>query len=132
MLITIRFLDAAGNISFHDPFRLSSTTLFQTARQQGQHYRKKGVNWTLDALSWLGAQFTASDTNRDDRERIVFEIALSAFLLDTLFGGIAPEAFLRSDLLVTIAPDGTTTFQRVDRASVTLAESSPRSLSESA
>ncbi|MGM3276039.1 hypothetical protein [Ralstonia sp. 24A2] len=116
MRLTIRFLDEAGNIVFRYQLATSSSALHQAARAHTLRYRKHGVNWALDFLSELGAQCALAieaGNGQDEIAQSAVDIAMSAFLIDTLFGGIAPQAFLRGDLLITILDDHTTTFQRI-------------------
>lgn len=119
MRITTRFLDEAGNIVFRSQSATSAAELLARARTHAPRYRKQGVNWALNLLSEHGAQFVSAIKAshwQDDIEQAAVDIAVSAFLIDTLFGGIAPQEFAGGDLLVTILDDHTTTFQRIPPA----------------
>ena len=116
MRITTRFLDETGNTVFRYQSTTSSAVLFAQARAHAPRYRKQGVNWALNLLSERGAQFVSTiqaGNWQHEVEQAAVDLAVSAFLIDTLFGGIAPPEFACGDLLVTILDDHTTTFQRI-------------------
>jgi hypothetical protein len=117
MMIKTRVFDEFGVARLQCITEIDSASVMETAHTVIRAYRKMDVLWLLELLGAQGqdlVELMRANVADGRRTVILTEISATAFLVDTLFGGVSPSAFLSSDLSFVIAHDNAITFQKLD------------------
>jgi hypothetical protein len=121
MMIKTRVFDEFGVAKLRCVAEVDSASVIETAQTLRGAYRQMGVVWLFALLGLQGeglVELMRLNISDDRRTVILTEMAVSAFLIDTLFGGVSPRTFLACDLSFVIEHDNAITFQKLDRASL--------------
>jgi hypothetical protein len=116
MMIKTRVFDEFGAAKLRCCAEVASASVMDAARSLKSTYHEMGVVRLFELLSTQGQGLVAvlsANVSGYRRTEILNEMAVSAFLIDTLFGGVSPNTFLASDLSFVIAHDNAITFQKL-------------------
>jgi hypothetical protein len=123
MMIKTRVFDESGAARLRCCTEVAPASVMEAARSLKGAYHKMGIVRLFELLGTQGQGLVAvlsANVSGNRRTEILKEMAVSAFLIETLFGGVSPNTFLASDLSFVIAHDNAITFQKLTR------EASPR------
>lgn len=116
MILTVRVLDDAGAIAYHDDFPIDGMTLIVASEAREPMAREKGATWTAGAVPAFGCELAAATRQGVDRDKIhklTIQMAMAAWVLDSVFGGLSAEDFLQTDSLFTVAANGVVRHDRL-------------------
>jgi hypothetical protein len=120
MLIKTRVLDESLNAVFQAHTKISAHNLIEVAKSREALARSKGPTWAADAIPVFGKMLinlTRSETLGDEVDNAAIQVAMAAWLYDSIYCGLDADTFARSDLQFTMLPDGTVEYKRLPAAS---------------
>lgn len=116
MRIETRVLDGSGRVAFEVGTEVDALALMVMAETREDLARSKGRAFTEGAIPVLGAQLAeAARLGKDQAalEKAALEVALVAWLVDSIYGGVTAEAFMKSNLRFTMYPGGAIKYDRL-------------------
>ena len=116
MLIKTRVLDKSLQTVFQAHTEISAENLIEVARSREALVRSKGANWAADAIPVFGKRLIdlmRSQTLGDEVDNAAIQVAMAAWLYDSIYGGLDADTFVRSDLQFTMRPDGAVEYTRL-------------------
>lgn len=116
MAIEAYVMDGAGQPKLLKRTTVDPIALMVMAESREELVRSKGQQFAQGAVPHFGAELIEAVSNNlpaKDLERIAINVAMSAWLADSIYGGLSAEAFAKSDLRFTMYPGGAVAYQRV-------------------
>jgi hypothetical protein len=116
MLIQTKAVDGAGRITFEGQTEVDPVALMLMAESREDLALSKGRAYTEGAVPFLAAQLIeAARAGRGDDElrKAAIEVALVAWLADSIYGGVSAAEFMRSNLHFTMLPGGAVKYTRM-------------------
>lgn len=115
MLIKTRVLDESLNTVFQAQTEISARNLIEVAESREALARSKGPDWTADAIPVFGKMLivlTRSGTLGSEVDNAAIQVAMAAWLHDSIYCGLDADTFERSFLEFTMLQDGTVKYDR--------------------
>ena len=116
MFIKTRVLDESLNTVFQAHTEISAHNLIEVATSREGLARSKGPSWAADAIPVFGKRLIAlmrSATLGEEVDNAAIQVAMAAWLYDSIYGGVDADTFARSDLQFTMLPDGAVEYKRL-------------------
>lgn len=116
MLIKIRVLDESLNTVFQAHTEISAHNLIEVAKSRAALARRNGPSWAADAVPVFGnmlINLMRSETLGDEVDNAAIQVAMAAWLYDSIYGALDADTFARSDLQFTMLPDGAVEYKRL-------------------
>jgi len=118
MLLTTRVV-ADSQIAFETAADIDGVKLIAAAEGRQDMARSRGAEWTAGAIPVFAKQFVEAAEQRYEASEVgllATNLAMAAWLNDSIFGGVTAEAFLACDLVFTLGAEGEVSYARVPRA----------------
>ncbi|MEQ1682094.1 MAG: hypothetical protein ABL916_00490 [Burkholderiaceae bacterium] len=115
MLIKTRVLDESLDAVFEAHTEISAPNLIEIARSREALALSKGQDWTADAIPVFGKMLidlTRSGALGSEVDSAAIQVAMAAWLHDSIYCGLDADTFERSDLEFTMLQDGTVRYDR--------------------
>lgn len=96
--------------------QVDASRLMSAAAKRVREARDRGYAWTAGAVSFFAQELmTAIKTGKRTNavEIQAANVAMAAWLCDSLYGNVSAEQFARSDLIFTFLADGSVEYQRI-------------------
>lgn len=119
MQITTVVLDEAGAPRFNAEVQVDPISLMVLAETREDLVRSKGAEWAAGAIPFWGKQLAdaaVSARPQAEIEQVAIQVAIAAWLFDSVYGGIEAELFAHSDLHFTVTPQGAVKYDRYLRS----------------
>jgi hypothetical protein len=116
MRIETRAVDEAGQLVFQGRTEVDALALMVMAESRESLARSKGRAFTAGAIPFFGAQLVeAARSGKEQHElkKAALDVALFAWLVDSIYDGVTAEAFMKSDLRFTMLPGGAVKYDRI-------------------
>ena len=118
MQVHLKALDDDGKLSFEGSVQVDALKLMVLAESKEELTRSKGQAFTEGAVPfWAAELVTAAKDGHstDELDRLSLNVAMSAWLAASLYGGVSSDDFVRSNLHFTLLPNGAVKFDRIKR-----------------
>ena len=115
MLIKIQVLDSNLEPVFESSTVINALHLVVIAESREAIARSKGFTWTAGAVSFFGKQLIdlmRAGNFGEEMERTALDVAMAAWLHDSIYGGVDEDTFIQSALEFDLMHDGTVRYQR--------------------
>ncbi len=109
ILIRTRVLDDNWERIFEADTRINGERLIQIAKSRESLARRKGMEWTAGAVPFFGTELIRAMKAEELGPAIddaAIQVAMAAWLLDSIYGGLGADAFMGSTLQFTMLPGG--------------------------
>lgn len=118
MKVVALVLNADGEPHFEATQQFNADTLFSFAEDRIKLAREKGADWTAGAISFFGQQLVQAvkTGENDDVDMAVTNMALAAWVFDSVFGGITAETYRNSNFQFVVADNGVVSHTRLPKA----------------
>jgi tRNA(fMet)-specific endonuclease VapC len=116
MRIETKVIGEAGDVVFQGQTEVDALALMVMAETRENLARSKGRAFTEGAIPFFGAQLVeAARSGKSEAEvgKEAMNVALAAWLADSIYGGVTAEAFMKSDLRFTMYPGGAVKYDRI-------------------
>jgi hypothetical protein len=116
MRIETRVIDVSGRVAFEGATEVDALALMVMAESREDLARSKGRAFTEGAIPFFGAQLVEaarSGKGQAELEKAAIEVALVAWLVDSIYDGVGAEAFMKSNLRFTMYPGGAVKYDRM-------------------
>lgn len=116
MLIKTRVLDESLNTVFQAHTEISARNLIEVAKSREALARSKGPNWAADAIPVFGEKLIVlmrSATLGDEVDNAAIQVAMAAWLYDSIYCGLDADTFASSDLQFTMLAGGAVEYKRM-------------------
>ena len=116
MLIRIYRLDENSQKTLMAELHVDALRLMLVAEDREENTRRRGRVWAAGAVPFFAQELLKTIQTRQPRERQNLQatnVAMSAWLHDSIYVGVTPEQFVRSDLSFVILADGAVECERV-------------------
>lgn len=116
MRIETQVVDEAGRLVFQGQTEVDALALMVMAETRENLAHSKGRAFTEGAIPFFGAQLVEvarSGKSQAEVENAALDVALAAWLADSIYGGVTAEAFMKSNLRFTMYPGGAVKYDRV-------------------
>ncbi|WP_019303584.1 hypothetical protein [Xanthomonas oryzae] len=120
MKVTTILLDTAGEIAHRMAISMNALMLTVAAEARQDMARDHVADWAAGAVTFFGTEILkAFQSNKPDRdremERSMMSLAMAVWVCDSVYGGLAAETFVASDLRFTITHDGIVRYDRLPK-----------------
>lgn len=115
MQITAVVLDEAGVPRVNAEVQVDPISLIVLAETREDLVRRKGAEWAAGAIPFWGKQLAdaaVSERPQAEIEQAAIQVAIAAWLFDSVYGGIDAELFVHSNLHFTVTPQGAVQYDR--------------------
>jgi hypothetical protein len=116
MLIKTVVLDGTLEPAMLGQCEMDPKLLFQFGADRVEMVRREGAERTAQLLPAMGEKLVETlkkNPTQDQLFKVSVEIALAAWMMDSVFGGIDEETFAKCDLAFTILPGGAVKYDRL-------------------
>ena len=116
MRIETLAVDDTGQLVFQGQTEVDALNLMVMAETRESLVRSKGRAFTAGAIPFFGAQLVeAARSGKGQREveKAALDVALAAWLVDSIYDGVTAETFMNSDLRFTMFPGGAVKYDRI-------------------
>lgn len=120
MMISATILDKSLAPVFEYHTEIDQLRLMIMAESREDHVRQKGATWAAGGVAYFGKEcvdkFNASPGQTPDLQKEITDTVMALWLYQSLFMGVKAESFMKTNLELRIAPDGTvqSTNQRIE------------------
>lgn len=115
MFIKTRVLDEKWNPVFEAETEVDAIYLMLVSESREELVRSKGADWAAGAIPFFGQELInamKSGQQGHPIEKAAIEVAMAAWLFDSIYGGLDAEAFVKSNLEFTMMPGGAVKYDR--------------------
>ena len=116
MLIKTRVLDEMWNPVFQGQTEVDAQNLMRAAESREAIVRIKGADWAIGAIPFFGHQLVRamkSGQRGDAVDKAAVNVALAAWLSDSVHSELGAETFMQYDLEFTISHEGVVKYDRL-------------------
>jgi len=116
ILIRTRVLDDNWERIFEADTRINAERLIQIARSREPLARRKGMEWTAGAVPFFGTELIRAMKAEELGPAIddaAIQVAMAAWLLDSIYGGLDAHTFMGCTLQFTMLPGGAVEYTRL-------------------
>jgi len=116
MRIETQAVDEAGQLVFRGQMDVDALNLMVMAETRENLARSKGRAFVEHMISSFGAQLVEaakSGQGQSEVDKAAMTVAMAAWLMDSIYGGVTAEAFMKSDLRFTMFPGGAVKYDRI-------------------
>lgn len=116
MLISVYSMDEAMQTRLVSETKVDALRLTIMAESREEEARKRGRTWTAGAVPFFAQELIAATNakkSKDEIEMHAANAAMAAWLCDSIYDGVAAEAFTQSDIVFTLLPNGAVKYDRV-------------------
>ena|ERR1035437_10161836 len=115
MIIKTKVLDDSFTPIFVAQTEIDALSLMTTAESREAFAREKGQAFTAGAIPYFGQELIKcmqAGKHGDSIENEAIQVAMVAWLHDSIYGGVTAESFVKSDLEFTMTLDGIVKYDR--------------------
>jgi hypothetical protein len=115
MLLTTRVV-AEARVAYETTAEIDGPKLIATAQSRENLVRERGQEWTAGAITAFAQEFVEAAEQRYEEAEVgllATNLAMTAWLNDSIFGGVTAEDFLQSHLIFTISGEDDVSYARV-------------------
>jgi hypothetical protein len=114
VLIKVRVFDDAQQETIFFQTKINLLALFKIAKKREDTFRDKGWEFTQDAVPFFGGEFIQAVQREDVKaiERSAIQAAMTAWLADSIYGGITQDDYKKCFLEFNLHPTGLVVFNR--------------------
>lgn len=101
---------------FEADTRINAERLIQIARSREPLARRKGMEWTAGAVPFFGTELIRAMKAEELGPAIddaAIQVAMAAWLLDSIYGGLDANTFMGCTLQFTMLPGGAVEYTRL-------------------
>jgi hypothetical protein len=116
ILIETMVIDEAGQLAFDGLTEVDGLSLMVLAESREDLARSKGRGFTEGAIPFFASELVNVVRRGEPQEAVdkaAIDVALAAWLVDSIYGGVSAEAFLSSKLRFTMVPGGAVRYDRI-------------------
>jgi hypothetical protein len=116
MLIKTIVLDDAMQQVFAGQVEVDPLAMMIIAEDKEDEAKRNGADWTSGAIPFFGQELVNALRDGKSTEQINMQavnVAMFAWLMDSIFDGVTAESFIQTDLVFTIIPGGVVKYDRV-------------------
>lgn len=116
MLVKTVVLDSNMQEVFAHEMEINALRLMVAAESREEQARKKGAEWTSGAIPFFGGELINAIRGKHSADKVeqqAINVAMCAWLFDSIYCGVTAEAFAKSDLVFTMLPGGAVKYDRV-------------------
>jgi len=116
MRIETQAVDEAGQLVFRGQTEVDALALMVMAETRESLARSKGRAFTEGAIPFFGAQLVEAarlGKGQAEVDKAAVDVALAAWLVDSIYGGVTAEVFMKSNLRFTMYPGGAVKYDRI-------------------
>lgn len=109
MLIKTHVLNLSGVAMLHATTAISAQAFFKIGESRLELASKQTQEWAAEIILHFGEQLVAltkSGTLGEQIDHAAVQVAVSAWVFDTLYENLEPDTFMYSDLELSIYLDG--------------------------
>lgn len=118
MLLRIYRVDENSQKTLMAELQVDALRLMLVAEDREENTRRRGRVWAAGAVPFFAQELLkAIQTGqpRESQDLQATNVAMSAWLYDSIYVGVTAEQFVRSDLTFVLLPDGAVECERVIR-----------------
>ncbi len=115
MLIETRVLNEAQILVFHARTQIDALNLMILAESREDLVRQKGAIWAAGVIPFLGQELIKvmrSEQLGDAIDKAAIDVAMAAWLSESIYEGLDAETFVQSNLEFTMMPGGAVKYDR--------------------
>jgi hypothetical protein len=115
MLIKTCVLDESLNTVFQAHTEISAHNLIEIAKSREALVRSKGRSWAADAIPVFGMKLISlmrSATLGVEVDDAAIQVAMAAWLFDSIYADLDADTFARSELQFTMLSNGAVEYKR--------------------
>jgi hypothetical protein len=116
MRIEALAVDEAGQLVFRGQMDVDALNLMVMAETRESLARSKGRSFVEYMISTFGAQLVEaakSGQSQSEIDKVALTVAMAAWLMDSIYGGVAAESFMNSNLRFTMFSGGAIKYDRI-------------------
>lgn len=116
MNIHLKALNSAGELILEGTTAVDGTHLVAISESRVAMAREKGRAFTEGAVAFFAAEMlkaAQAGASNDALEGQAFNVAMSAWLAESIFGGVSEDDFVNSNLHFTLRADGSVKSERI-------------------
>lgn len=116
MIIHLKALGLDGKIAFEGQVKIDPLKLMILAESREEFVRSKGRTFAEGAVPfWATQAFKAAmgEGDHDELHQLTVNVAMSAWLFDSIYDGITAEQFMGFNLHFTLLPSGAVKIDRI-------------------
>ena len=116
MLIRTIVLDKTSSPVFRGKTEIDFDNLLTVAKTREELVRHKGSEWASNAVPAFARDLCEHLKSKDlgeSLDKAAMNLALAAWLFDTIYRGLTIDDYVERELVFTIAHDGQVKFERV-------------------
>lgn len=116
MRIEALAVDEAGQLVFRGQMDVDALNLMVMAETRENLARSKGRSFVEYMISTFGAQLieaAKSGQGQSEVDKAALTVAMAAWLMDSIYGGVAAESFMNSNLRFTMFSGGAVKYDRI-------------------
>jgi hypothetical protein len=119
MNILLKALDDTGNLIFESCVAVDATTLIAVAEDRADLARAKGQSFTEGAIPFFAAELVQAAQRgepEDELHKQSINVAMAAWLADSIYGGVSAADFVNLNLHFTLLPSGAVKYDRIRKS----------------
>lgn len=116
MILKTTVIDKDARVIHQRDFSINALRLTIAAESREELARSKGATFTAGAITFFGMQLVdalKACKSADELDHAAIDLAMAAWLYDSVFGGVTAEQFVSSDLSFSVGPEGAVIYQRL-------------------
>jgi hypothetical protein len=116
MLVHLKAIDAGNRLIFERTVSIDPVALIEQSKAREGTARSKGQSFTEGAVPFFASELLAAAGDGAPESELLrqsINTAMAAWLADSIFHGVAREAFIHSNLHFTLMPDGRVKYDRI-------------------
>ncbi|ELZ9360397.1 hypothetical protein OGY18_07935 [Citrobacter sp. Cpo142] len=112
MTVHTKIFDENGILFFESKYDVNKLAIIAEAKDEKKLalIKEKGAKWAFDGLPIFASELIKTIKNQVDEEKIeysTFNLIHTIWLVQSTFGGLTREKFVKSDIELQILDDGT-------------------------
>jgi hypothetical protein len=115
MLIKTKVLNEFLSPVFEGQTKINANELVRIAKSREEIARSKGAEWAAGAIPFFGQELINTMKKGElgaALDKAAIEVAMVAWLFDSIYAGVDTETFIASDLNFTMTHDGIVRYDR--------------------
>lgn len=118
MVVHLKAMNSDGQLAFEAEVAVDPLMLMVAAESKEAVARENGRQFTEGAIPfWASEAFKAAKSggSPDELHRLTLNVAMSAWLMASIYDQVPAEQFIRSNLHFTLLPGGAVKFDRIPK-----------------
>lgn len=119
MNILLKALDDTGSLIFEGCVAVDAPTLIKVSKGRVDLARTKGQSFTEGAVPFFATELLQAaqrGESEDEMHKQAINVAMAAWLADSLYGGVSEADFTKSNLHFTLLPGGAVKYDRIRKS----------------